>query len=75
MTLCKTCNNNYMEETCFCTGCGDGGCPSCFAGSPALCVPCGTNPKTPEEPTFGSTSPASTVNSQENGEAASIKVD
>ena len=72
MVLCKSCNNNFAEETAFCSGCGDGGCPGCFSGSPVLCVPCQAVPKTPEEVVL---SPASPVNSQENADGASQKVD
>ena len=73
--MCPSCNNAYMDETRFCTGCGDGGCPSCFPGNPVFCLPCQANPKTPEEPTFGSASPASTVDSQEVVEEVSVSVD
>ena len=72
MTLCPSCNNNYMDDTCFCVTCGDGGCPSCFAGSPAMCEPCKNIPKTPEEVVL---SPTSTVDSQEIADGAAVKVD
>jgi hypothetical protein len=77
-SLCKNCNNNYIEEIYISHTCGVGGRPSCFYGPPLPpeCDGCREpqDSKTPEEPGVGPNSPASTVNSQENADVIVVVV-
>ncbi len=44
LCLCKSCNNNFTEETLL-HWYGDGGCLSCFTGSPVLYAVCQAIPE------------------------------
>ena len=54
---CLTCNLEYEGAPTICAMCGNGGCPTCFVGTPVTCKPCRNRALAPALPAISFVAP------------------